>query len=596
MPIVGEAAKTVGNSNYKGDTIYPLASRYHDLCQSIKEETQYDILTESTRVFSNPHSREMLKQFFLESSYSPEDPWFSDPMNVDDHISMMESQFDNDIQGIREYTAGAEMNPVVGMTFPIHKNILMNCVFDKGGIQKVVATAPKFTESLEIRYMVGADGTKIDIFKEQLQISKLMRDANPPIVLDLALPVKDISAALASAGYTTYDNIGIDTYVSDVGIALNYPPNTIEDPSNTSGTYIGMNETAVKTVEFFKAKCEFTPYYDDPGRVMSRRVRFDNLAYTDDSISTVKEAKLYGEMKDNNISIISDNGLIKSVRLVVKKDPSHAMLATPSVNWEVITTPVEIPNATPINVALSPEAVKDIGALYNINQVTKMMSMINIVLENYKDDTLKTFLDDSFAALPDTDKVYDTYDMQPRDQYVLDHVEWRRKTFMDEFETATNDLLYVLNDPNVTFTVFGRPEIIRKITPLDYVYSTPSNIGPVELNYNKVIVNTTDKRTYQFISSMKLRRGIRLGFDDTAPVGNERNPDELIIILQPRNTNRIIYRVYDYQMYISNEIRNAQLYTLPAIHAFERFKPFEYQPVQGRIRVLNPRGFDQNAV
>ena len=44
-------------------------------------------------------------------------------------------------------------------------------------------------------------------------------------------------------------------------------------------------------------------------------------------------------------------------------------------------------------------------------------------------------------------------------------------------------------------------------------------------------------------------------------------------------------------MYVSNEIRNAKNPALPAIHAFERWKFVSYQPVQGRIKILNPTGF-----
>ena len=88
---------------------------------------------------------------------------------------------------------------------------------------------------------------------------------------------------------------------------------------------------------------------------------------------------------------------------------------------------------------------------------------------------------------------------------------------------------------------------------------------------------TSDKRTYQFISSQKL--------DDS---------NELIIVLNPRNSDRVIYRIYDYQLYVSNEVKNAKLYTLPSIHAFERWKFVEYQPVQGRLNILNPTGLVQD--
>jgi hypothetical protein len=72
-----------------------------------------------------------------------------------------------------------------------------------------------------------------------------------------------------------------------------------------------------------------------------------------------------------------------------------------------------------------------------------------------------------------------------------------------------------------------------------------------------------------------------------------RDNNNLIILLNPRNTDRCIYRLYDYQLFVSNEIRNAANWALPAIHAFERFKCVEYQPVQGRYRILNPTGLTE---
>jgi len=48
------------------------------------------------------------------------------------------------------------------------------------------------------------------------------------------------------------------------------------------------------------------------------------------------------------------------------------------------------------------------------------------------------------------------------------------------------------------------------------------------------------------------------------------------------------YKIYDYEMYVSNEIRkSANPTTLPAIHAFERQIVAEYQPVQTPINIKN---------
>ena len=143
---------------------------------------------------------------------------------------------------------------------------------------------------------------------------------------------------------------------------------------------------------------------------------------------------------------------------------------------------------------------------------------------------------------------------------------------MDALDNYAQYMIQVLNDPNITISVIGNPAIIRKITPTTYTYQAPSSIGPVELDFTRTVV-TSDKRVYNFVSSDKLR-----------------NNQNLIILLNPRNSDRIIYCIYDYQLYLSNEIRNAQNPSLPAVHAFERFKLVGYQPVQGRVRIINPTG------
>ncbi len=238
---------------------------------------------------------------------------------------------------------------------------------------------------------------------------------------------------------------------------------------------------------------------------------------------------LNGTMHKNRFNISSSRGIIKAVKLKTRKDTSNGLTQTCSVSWRTKDDLVEIPSAIPINTPISPEEVKDVSALYNVNQLSKIMSMFK-------------------------------------------HVEWRHKTFFDALDTHVTNLLNVLNDPNMVITIFGRPDLIRKITPTEYSYQSPQNIGPVELEFNKTVV-TSDRRIYQFMSSQKLK-----------------DSNELTIILCPKNSDRIVYRIYDYQMYVSNEIRNSSYNTLPAIHAFERWTFKEYQPVQGRINILNPTG------
>ena len=200
------------------------------------------------------------------------------------------------------------------------------------------------------------------------------------------------------------------------------------------------------------------------------------------------------------------------------------MLETCSVKWKVDTDLVEIPTAIPINTTISPEEIKDLSAMYNVNQLTKLMSMFKTVMANYKDDKIKENLDRSYKRLDERNGFFGKFDFAPREGYALDHVEWRMKTFMDYLDGYVTRMLQVLNDPNMTITIFGDPEIVRKITPKEYVtYQSSGNIGPVVLDFTQTIVNTTDKRTYNFMGSDKMRC-----------------TNELMLVLNPRNSERII--------------------------------------------------------
>lgn len=580
MPIIGERPNksTRLGEGYKNDPIREYAAAFSDLAKNILTEEAVDLFLEPQKALRQKAASAAIENFFVEESCDP-DSFRGDARAYDDHINMMHEQFVNDKEAILEYAPMAAYNPVVGMTFPIHKRILMNTIFDKA-IPKFVATVPKFTISMETRTLIGPNGEEVDMWKDQLKMKDLI-DSTAPFVdipVDLTTPQVDMDV-LALMGATGDENLDISTYISAVGIKRTVVEGDVyyDTDSNTDKIAVG---TEGEKIVWFPVKKNFTLGYGEIDRQLMEPV---DLFFKD---GTKAHDILSGYMKKNKITLMAAIGAagsggvagVSMVKLSAKIDTSSAMLKTCQVAWSVKTDLVEIPPAIPINTPVSPEEVKDIGALYQINQLTKLMSLFNITLANYKDDKIKEYLDESFLTTPDSDKFSKAFDFAPREGYALDHVEWRYKTFMDALDTHVSFLLQVIRDPNMTINIIGRPDLIRKIKPTEPVYSSPSNIGPVQLDFTRTI--TTDgNRVYQFISSDKLT-----------------NDNNLIVILCPRNSERIIYRIYDYQMYVSNEIRNMNNYALPAIHAFERWKFVEYQPVQGRLRILNPMGYREDFV
>lgn len=558
MPVVGERKSIQMGKSYLKDPLSKYVAGFRDLAKNILNESGTDLFTEPKKALLVGASDDALKNFFMENSADRES--FDSVEEYDDHMEMMEEQYRNDRQGILEYAALGEFNPVIGMALPIHKNILMNCIFDKGAIQKAVAASPKFTISMETRFLVTPEGEEIDMFKDQNKMTEAMDASVPFIDVDITLPETGATDILEKMGASTLDNLSIETEISGILVECNYtagqklPDGTIAAQDTTADTWV-------------ECQVQFKPGYGQ----FDRQV-IDSVPLPANATSAAKEEVISATMHKNRFQIFALNQIAKAVRLKARKDTSNGLTKTCSVRWGVKTDLVEIPTAIPLNVPIAPEEVKDIGALYQVNQLTKVMSMLKLTLENYKDDKIKEFLDNSFRRLDDSQKVKTTFDFAPRAGYALDHVEWRHKTFFDFLDTQVTNLVQILNDPNMVITIFGRPDLVRKITPTEYSYQTPSNIGPIDLDFTKTVV-TSDKRVYQFISSQKMRQS-----------------DELVMILCPRNSERIIYRIYDYQMYVSNEIRNAALTPLPAVHAFERWKIMQYQPVQGRINILNPTG------
>lgn len=578
MPIAGvRETKTIGNS-YRKSPLAAYAKAFTECAQSIMKEDGYDIFLEPQKVYHRRDSKEAMKRFFVENCFDENNPML-DSDDREDLYEQAEAQFNNDVDALMEHSAPADYNPIVGMALPIHKLILMNNVYDKGVLQKVTAVQPKFTISLERRLLVTPEGEEIDMFLQQNEMTAAIDATNPVHDVVLSLPVtEDYDIITDEFGGTSQDNLDISTYISAVKVSnVLFEVGDILPDENGYINKDGQTALEEETHDvWFRTDIRFAPNYGGPNRYERTVTTPLQITYKDAANGgavTVKKAIITGSMNKNRFNIADLAGAISEIKLSAKLDSSNAMLNTVTTKWKVDTDLVEIGNAIPINTTISPEEVKDLSAMYNVNQLTKTLELIKTVLGNYKDDKIKSFIDETYNRLDERTSFYDTFDFAPRDEYALSHVEWRQATFMDFLDDFATKMLQVLNDPNMTISIVGDPRIVRKICPKEYAYTAPGNVGPVTLDYTQVITNVTDKRLYNFVGSDKMR-----------------NTNSLMIILNPRNSERICMRIYDYQLYISNEIRNIQNPALPAIHAFERFKTVAYMPVIGKVDILNSSG------
>lgn len=577
--IAGTRQKTIGGTAYRNDPLYAFGKAFTEAAQNILTTESYDIFAEPTRAVRSRAVKESLKEFFCNDFVNEADTTKT-PEQIEDEMESVKEQFENDIDAMNEAAYMSEYSPMVGMALPIHKLILMNNVFAQGGgIQKVTAVQPAFTISMERRILVTPDGKEIDMFLEQNKIADAIDSTAPTTQFELDLPQNEDTDIIGELGGTVGDELSVETHISGIYVENVYiaPGDHLPDADGwfTTKGEIATAETAGTKNLWFHVNIPFTPSYGGPNRlerVLSKPITIKYKTNAEGEIVELTDT-IFGAMHANKITLTAVKGNVKKVRLAAKLSTSNATLEECSVRWKLDTDYVEIPEATPINTTITPEEVKDVAAMYDANQVTKIMSMTKTVLSEYKDMKIKRQLDASYARMDERSSFQGQFDFAVPEGYALDWVTYRAATFMDYFDDMVTQMLQVLNDMNMTVTIYGDPRIVRKITPTEYTYQAPASIGPVVLDYTQTIVNTKDQRVYNFVGSDKLR-----------------NTNELMVILNPRNSERICYRIYDYQLYISNEIRNAANPALPAIHSFERWKMIEMMPVQSRIKILNPSG------
>lgn len=610
---------------YATDVMHAVAEEFLDTARGVQQESGYDIFQNPGEYFRSDLAKNEMKKSFVENSYDRNDPRYQSPTALAEHVGNMEALFENDVdQILQESTTIGAYNPVIGMALPMHKNILMNAVFDQV-MPKDVARSPKFTLTMETRTLVDVNGNEYDIFAEQNKIKPAIDESIPAVDFFVAtdngtltgknlVPKEVIGSKAALGGKSARGDDVTENIIHDVFTEEQVPAAILKNTNLSMKTMVKRiivtgfadvgdliyddAERAFKTATaptegaklVFDIDGSFAPGYGDSDRQINKRIALSVPVKDKPPVKVL--VQLMGNVINGNKIMLMSNlatdaetgaaietgkpGFVEGVIVHAVVDVSTAAFPTVKFKWSATTNFYEIPEAPHITCPITPEEVKDIQALYDVNQVTKLMSMMRLGLLHWKDDSILQDLNDSYLTMPDTSKVSGAFDFAPPLNYNNNPVEWRKVMFMDNLDQYVTRMLQVLNDENMTVAVFGRPDLIRRIAPQQYTYQTPSNIGPVELDFKRTVV-TSEHRVYNFISSQKMR-----------------NNNNLIVLLIPRNSMRITYKIIDYQMYISNEIRDTNQYQLPAMTCFERWYFLQYQPVQGRIRILNVSGLREN--
>ena len=118
MPVVGERKKFQG---YVDQSLKRFAGAFNDVTKQIRTEG-VDLMIQPMLSMMNESVDTAMKDFFVENSAYTDD---MTPEELDDHINMMNEQYENDKQSVLEYANIGGYNPVIGLSFPMHKLLLI---------------------------------------------------------------------------------------------------------------------------------------------------------------------------------------------------------------------------------------------------------------------------------------------------------------------------------------------------------------------------------------------------------------------------------------------------------------------------------------
>ena len=219
MPSVGKR-KNHNIGDFSKDSMYQYAQSFCEAQQNILRESQVDFAQDPVRALSFKTAQDALKSFYIENSVIG-DKKVMGAEKYQDELDMMNEAFINDMQAIRENAVAgmATWNPLIGLSLPMHKYLMLNCVFAQA-VPRFVAKSPSWTETMETRYMITPDGTKIDIANQQNQIFSAWKSANRPIEVAVALPEvnkTDILQTYFHVSRTTH-NLSVATYISAIAV------------------------------------------------------------------------------------------------------------------------------------------------------------------------------------------------------------------------------------------------------------------------------------------------------------------------------------------------------------------------------------------
>ncbi len=446
----------------------------------------------------------------------------------------------NDI--LNEAQTSGQLKPIVGLTMPLLKLYWVKNVF-KDFISTEVAENVAFKRAIERQYVVGVDGTKYYL---------------PEAFIDPSINLFDASRQKLSTDTITVPALGFDLIKEAGGSTLNddqiSPLFYINSVTYEATAAEGETPAVTKTVS--------TRIKAEPGTGMFK----ENIVSEDGKIIDILMGDV--DFATGLINISNIKGKITGIT-VDGALSSENHLRTLSVGWDKEEHSFHIPDGIHMSTGLTQERIKDENVIYNIDSQAKIISQMNEVLAQVKDNNILNFITNSSERIKGTDLYVSTsYDCKPpANTLATTPTEWNKVELKETLDRVAMDLGAILQNENVRISVLGHPKDIRLLDSVQWIYGKDSEVGGCKLGYNIGLYN--NQRNFLIGSSWKMPQG------------------KIRLLLEPLDETQITYKMWEYQFFISNDYREDKNLRVPAVTVSERYLIDEVTPVGAEIEIKN---------
>lgn len=468
---------------------------------------------------------------------------------------------------VTEASSIGNLEPIVALTYPILKKVYLENVF-KEMLQVIVADKPLINIAYERKFLKDLQGNKYwlpDIFYDDSYRDIMNSSIGRPVTNELfeltsEKPLAALNVLEKSGGTLQHNDalnydfciknivvtVPTDSATEDVTIEVNVFPNMHTKTFNHT-VEVPDKKTSASGVVNVVILGNFDPY---SGVV--------NLT----AVGPVKKVQFGGHLSNANND------------------------TTIELDRQRFDEQIEIPEQERLNTGITIERIKDEKALAGIDTTGDLVVEMSEVLSQSKDSNTKNFFEDSFIKCKNTPTfkpfgynikfAWDIlFPLGKVSDFMFPESQWRSNQVRYYIERMLSLMKQQLRNSGIMFCISANPFVIDLLNATDndihWLVDNDTKIGGVKLDYKFGVMTISGTRCH-IISTMKesIEKGLR-------------------IVAYATTDTLITFRQYDYTFNIENNYRNSKTPNTPNIMATQRYRNFEFLPLQGEFAIKEYR-------